>query len=1005
MTFAKWCYVPIILKRIAMKKRLNIQQKIQIYILSSVAIIFILSIGYIGIQSRERILDVSQDLANSYAREYANLTSDKLNEYAHTALNLQTIFEQYELIPHADRRDVLQGYLKSTLEANPNFLSVWSILEPNAIDTLADQHKNTVGSTILGNFRYVYYKQDNEIVLSRYVEQNPGEVLSGTIYTTTKNAMKPIIVNPYYYSYSGNKSDEILETNMVVPIIKEGKFLGVIGIDVPLNTISEMMNSYEPIEESFAFLVSHKGDLISFPNDNAIGKNINKIGFLEGDTVSFAKNMNRGLPFHYKTNYKDQQYFVASAPVTVAGTDIVWYVNIALPESIIMSLAGKTVNNAILVGLFGLLLLALVIALMARSISRPIKQLTHVINQIAEGSVDKNLKLDLQSYDEIGQMSMALNKYIDGYSEKTDFAAKIGNGELDAKFELLSEEDKLGQSLVQMQQNLAEAKNEEAARREEDKKHRWINEGVAMFADVLRQNNDNIKKLSFELMRKLVDYMRVHQGAIFVIDEGDSQEKDIYFETTCTIAFDRRQYTKNRIKMGEDLVGRCAHERKKIYLREVPENYINITSGMGEARPQVILIVPAILNDKVYAVIELASFHEIDEYQINFMEKISESIASTIANVKVSERTQILLKESQHQREELSSQEEEMRQNLEELQTTQEEAARREFELRNLIEALSISNYMVEYDMNGIITDANDRFVSLVGISREQIIGMNHNDGLNLSGLSAQKYQQFWEDLRHGINRTEESNIEYNGRSLHMLETYTPLLDEDGKAYKVVKIAIDVTKQKEFQAKYEQTLSELTDKEEETKTLQDKLLNINKELDEKALQLSKMEQQLKQHTAAPQPVTKTSDTPVEVPLPAAGEPLIHWTEAMDNAIEEMDEQHRKIVQMVDQLYIGLRTDKPKKEIKELLKMLVDYTAWHFSSEERYFQEFEFANATAHKKEHDAFMAHIDSFRKKYQAGKIKFYDDVMRYNKTWIEEHFATADKQYEELFMKNGLK
>ncbi|MFO7863173.1 MAG: hypothetical protein R6U85_04170, partial [Salinivirgaceae bacterium] len=102
-----------------MKKRLNIQQKIQIYILSSVAVIFILSIGYVGIQSRERILDVSQDLANSYAREYANLTSDKLNEYAHTALSLQTIFQQYELIPHAHRRDVLKGYLKSALEDNP----------------------------------------------------------------------------------------------------------------------------------------------------------------------------------------------------------------------------------------------------------------------------------------------------------------------------------------------------------------------------------------------------------------------------------------------------------------------------------------------------------------------------------------------------------------------------------------------------------------------------------------------------------------------------------------------------------------------------------------------------------------------------------------------------------------------------------------------------------------------------------------------------------------------
>jgi len=85
-------------------------------------------------------------------------------------------------------------------------------------------------------------------------------------------------------------------------------------------------------------------------------------------------------------------------------------------------------------------------------------------------------------------------------------------------------------------------------------------------------------------------------------------------------------------------------------------------------------------------------------------------------------------------------------------------------------------------------------------------------------------------------------------------------------------------------------------------------------------------------------------------------------------------------------------------------MLVDFSAWHFSNEERYFEEFEFENAKVHIENHKKFLTQIDSFRKKYQTGRIKFYDDVMRFIKVWIETHFASDDKQYEELFKSKGL-
>lgn len=988
-----------------MKKSLNIQQKIQIYVLLSVAIIFISVIGYLGFNSHNRLLHSSQDLTNAYAREYANLAETQLNYYANGALNLQTLFQGYELIPHGVRRNVLSGYLERTLIDNPKFLSVWGILELNAIDTLAPLFSNKVGSSILGNFQYIYYRSENKVVLNSNVEQDATQVFSDEVYSLVKNQLKPTVTNPNYHSYTGNKIDEVLKTSIVVPIMINSRFMGVVGVDVPLHAMGKELNGYKPIEGAFVFLLSHSGSIVNFPDDNLVGKNINAVGFFSEANALDENGVLSNQQFNYFADYENEQYYVASAPVCFIGSEIVWHMQIAIPISAVNQMADNYIQNAILAGAIGLLLIFIVVMFVARSITNPIRMFTRVINQISNGNVDENLIVNVKTHDEFGRMGDALNKYISGYVEKIDFASKIGIGKLDSEFQLLSEHDKLGQSLIQMRDNLSEAKEKETKRRDEDDKHRWANEGIARFADILRQNNNDIKKLSFELMRNLVNYLDVHQGAIFVVDESNLDSTEVYFDAIATIAFDRRQYNKTRIKLGEDLIGRCAHEQKLIYLKDVPDNYVAINSGLGEARPNRVLIIPAILNDKVYAIIEVASFHEIEPYQIEFVEKLSESVASTIANVKVSERTQQLLEESQHQREELSSQEEEMRQNLEELQTTQEEAARREFELRGLIEALSVSNYMVEYDLHGIITDVNERFSNLVELPREQIIGMNHKDGLQLTGITAQKYNQFWEDIRHGISRTEESHIRYNNKDLYLFETYTPLLDKEDEPYKVVKISIDITDLWKTKQQLESTTAEFSSNKKELEHLQKQLADLQKELHAKTTLIEALQTKVANEKTENTNVDAPNETRIETPLPAAGEPLIEWSDSFDNAINELDEQHRRIVDLANQLYIGLRTDKPKKEIKEGLKMFVDFTAWHFSNEERYFEDFGFEQMSEHVAAHREFIAHLDDFRKKYQLGKVKFYDDVMRYIKTWIEDHLSHADQLYIDLFKQNGLR
>ena len=107
---------------------------------------------------------------------------------------------------------------------------------------------------------------------------------------------------------------------------------------------------------------------------------------------------------------------------------------------------------------------------------------------------------------------------------------------------------------------------------------------------------------------------------------------------------------------------------------------------MGDAQPKFVLLTPLMVNDTIEGILEIASFRVLEPFEIEFIEKVSESIASTFRNAKINQNTRILLEDSKVQTEQLRAQEEEMRQNMEEMQATQEELVRKEREINKLLE-------------------------------------------------------------------------------------------------------------------------------------------------------------------------------------------------------------------------------------------------------------------------------------------------------------------------------
>lgn len=321
-----------------------------------------------------------------------------------------------------------------------------------------------------------------------------------------------------------------------------------------------------------------------------------------------------------------------------------------------------------------------------KAIQKPIIKLRERIDDMAKGKFTVDDNKAKHKNDEIGAIFKSFNILEERMHNTALFADAIANKNFDHDFQVSSEDDELGLALLNMRNDLKIAEAAEKERIIEQEKATWAATGIAEFSELFRQETSNLEGLSRVFISKLVDYVGVIQGGVFILNDDDPEH--IKFQLQGAVAYDRTKYIEKEFELGIGLVGQCAFEKEPIYLNEIPNNYLEITSGLGESNPRFVLLVPAILNDKVYAVIELASFTKIEKYKTQFIQKIGEALASTLSMVKINLSTAKLLEESKDRAGQLAEQSEALKQNYEELQATQEDLARKEAELNELARQL-----------------------------------------------------------------------------------------------------------------------------------------------------------------------------------------------------------------------------------------------------------------------------------------------------------------------------
>ena len=287
-----------------------------------------------------------------------------------------------------------------------------------------------------------------------------------------------------------------------------------------------------------------------------------------------------------------------------------------------------------------------------KSTSNNLNKVTDVMKQATASDFDTLPRIEITSKGELSEIAVAFNKMAKALEKHS-----------------------------RIEKQLIEEANETS----------WLNSKIAEIA-TLYPEVENVQMLANMLITKLVPMVGASYGVFYLKEVGKS---DQYLTRMSSFASKAFEQERKQFRLGEGLIGQCALLKRPIHINQVPDDYLKIVSGLGEASPKTIMILPVLFEDQVLAVIEIASFEALTPLHIKLLEEVNNNLGIKINSIINHMKVEQLLQESQALTEELQAQSEELQMQQEELRTTNEKleeqyeaSKQRNFEIQEVSAAL-----------------------------------------------------------------------------------------------------------------------------------------------------------------------------------------------------------------------------------------------------------------------------------------------------------------------------
>ncbi len=749
-------------------------------VITSIVVVVAAIVIYNAVFLRRQALQLAEEVTLAKGNIYANSIKTNLELSLKTARTLAQTFSAVKdnYNPLQINRKQANSILQKVLLSNEFFLGVTSVWDPNAFDNDDEEYVNQKGHDATGRFM-PYWRRS--FTGGTVVEPAVNYEVAGksNYYLIPKKKLQEAIVGPFIYNI---ESEDVQVIALSSPIVSDKKFFGVVAVDITINWIQQMIEAdYSYDGEMHITVISNNGTIVADSHrSELVGKFIREVHTnwdIEMQLIQGGET--------YIGDSRRLNKIEVLVPVHIGDTETPWSVKISVPKNVAEK--DTVLQMWIFISIAIILTIAAILLILnvQYRLVNPLHDIAKVTRQLATGNIEQTERIRTTG-SEFKRIHKAFYKLTKNLQQTADFATEIGKGNLNAEFTPSSEKDRLGNSLLNMRVSLKAAKDDELKRAEEDEKRNWANRGIARFNEILRQRTDNIKELSYNVISNLVEYLEANQGGVYLLTDDKKQ-----VELTAAFAFSKRKYDDRKLPANEGLIGASLYEKATILLTDLPEEYIEVTSGLGDATPNCLLIVPLKHEEQILGVVELATFHTFQKHEIEFVEEIANGIASTLSAARINEKTSTLLRQSKIQSEEMAAKEEEMRTNLEELQYIQTQADNNNAQYKSLLRAISQSTYFAEYDLDGKLIDINDNFLKLFDLERERLIGRFHK---NLVRMETDDYNAFWNNILNDKVERHEMNYRIRGKDIWLDETFAPIQNSENKIVKIMSIGFDTTR-------------------------------------------------------------------------------------------------------------------------------------------------------------------------------------------------------------------
>ncbi|MBF0118306.1 MAG: response regulator [Desulfobacterales bacterium] len=701
----------------------SLKMKLGLAISISGFFIIISLIAYTTLTARSNALDSALKQAVSVAREYAGRIKAEMEVPMNSA---KTLAQAFSAVKNPESPLHIGRYpanviLKTILEANDSFLATYSLWEPNAFDGMDEKHKDIVGQDSTGRFMpYWTRNSKNELIvepLKNYENEGIGDY-----YLIPKKSKNEAVISPSFKDVQGRR---LLVMSVVAPVVFKDVFYGITGIDISLEWLQQMVdraNLYKnakSLPRIQIFIISNDGTIAAaFHQTFLAGKHLSEIQDNFYEKIPIIKAGKEVIK-------PDKNKVDILTPLRIGNTENPWAVNIIIPSGLITAEATSQMwENLIISAIISVFSLFFIIFFLSK-LTKPLVEIADAAEMFALGDlVDKKIKT---GNDEIGKVNKSFKKLVTYLREITSVCKATAIGDFSKKVEIRSENDILGISVNQMAESLRavvkqanniakgdysieitpKSEHDElgialsemtlALRKmnEENETQNWLKNKRMELNEKMRGENGlelDISSLCQRIINHICNSLQVGIGGFYVLDEHDNNT----LRLMGSYAYQTRKKISNIFKISEGIVGQAAYEKKYIIITDCPDDYIKITSGLGETIPRNILCFPFLLNNKLNSVIEIGSLHKFTDLQLTLLDQVSESIAIAINTCSARMRMENLLRQTQQQAELLQAQQEELRQTNEELEEQTKALKASEARLQEQQEELRQANEELE---------------------------------------------------------------------------------------------------------------------------------------------------------------------------------------------------------------------------------------------------------------------------------------------------------------------